>query len=106
MAQPKKDSANEEKPVKGVKYSEIKAGKGMMINRARYFLFLEIYHYLRPYLPEESKRRVLDISKADLVKKYPKDKQLTADVWSCVFELKLTDAQDIVGRLFEDKTKL
>ncbi len=101
MARQKKDSTTE-KPVKGVKYSEIAPKVGTLHNRKKYLYFLEIYHYLRPYLSEESPRRIKDITRGDLFKRYPLYKQLVDDVWTCVFELKLQYPEDMVDRLFEE----
>jgi hypothetical protein len=69
------------------------------MDREKYILFLEIYHYLRPYLSEESPRRVKDIKKSELVKKFSKSKKMAEEVWDCVFDLKLTEIPDIVARL-------
>lgn len=69
------------------------------MDREKYILFLEIYHYLRPYLPDTSARKIKNIEKKELIKKFPKSKKLTEEVWECVFDLKLTDINDIVSRL-------
>lgn len=94
MARPKKINV-EDKPIKGVKYSEVKPIKGILVNQKKYLLFLDIYHYLRPYLNKE-----ITITKAELVKRFPKDKQLVNDVWTCVMDLKLVWPDEMVGRLF------
>lgn len=94
MARPKKE-IGEEKPKKGVTYSEVKADKGILVDKDRYLLFLDIYHHLRPYLERENKT-----TKEELIKLFPQDKQLTEDVWTCVFELGLIWPQDMTGRLF------
>jgi hypothetical protein len=69
------------------------------MDRDNYILFLDIYHYLRPYLSEESPRRIKDIKKSELVKKFPKSKKMAEEVWDCVFDLKLTEINEIVDRL-------
>lgn len=98
MARTKKDTG-EEKPVKGVKYSENKPEKGMLVNREKYLLFLDIYHQLRPYLEKPPL-----VVKDDLLKKYSDNKELVEDVWMCVNELKLVWPQDMMGRIFSQQT--
>lgn len=95
MARPKKQNTTEDKPAKGVKYSEVKPEKGMLVNQKKYLLFLDIYHYLRPYLNRE-----IQITKSEIHKRFPTDKQLVEDVWSCVIDLKLVWPQEMMGRLF------
>lgn len=95
MARPKK--SDEEKPVKGVKYEDIKPTKGLVYDRKKYLYFLEVYHYLRPYLERELPK----INKKDLVAKFSKDKKMVEDVWDCVYELKLKWPNEMIGRIVE-----
>lgn len=95
MARTKK--SDEEKPVKGVKYEDIKPTKGLVYDRNKYLQFLEIYHYLRPYL----ERELPNLTKKDLVAKFPKDKKMVEDVWDCVYELKLKWPNEMIDRILE-----
>jgi hypothetical protein len=85
-----------EKPSK-VKYEDIKPSAGLKVNREKYLLFLDIYHYLRPYL----ERELPQLTKKELIAIFPKDKTIAANVWDCVYELKLKWPDEMVGIVFE-----
>lgn len=84
--------------VSKVKYEDIKPSAGIKVNRDKYLLFLDIYHYLRPYLDRE----LPVMTKKELIEKFPKDKNIARNVWECVYELKLKWPDEMVGRIFED----
>lgn len=86
-----------DKPLKGVKYEDIKPKKDMLLyDTTKYLYFLKVYHYLRPYLDRE----LPSITKKELIAKFPKDKKMTENVWDCVYELKLKWPDEMVGRVF------
>lgn len=66
----------------------------VLVNQKEYLAFLEIYHHLRPYLGKE-----ITVKKADLLKKYPKRKEMIEEIWVCVFDLKLIWPHEMIGRV-------
>jgi len=86
---------SEEKPGKKVSYKDIKPTAGLPVSREDYCAFLDIYHYLRPYLDRE-----ITVTKEELKKRFPDRKQMVDDVWTCVFDMKLKWPDEMVGTVF------
>lgn len=84
----KKESA------KTIKVSEVAPKSSDRVDRDKYMKFLKIYHRIRPYVQKEN-----NITKADLIKLFPKEKKMVESVWTCVNELKLIWAKEIFDRL-------
>jgi hypothetical protein len=91
----KRKIEGEEKPKRAVTFEEIKPGPSIILNREDYLVFLDIYHYIRPYL-----NRPIAVTKQDTKKKWPDHKQMVDDIWMCIDELGLKWPDEMIGRIF------
>lgn len=95
MARSKKNVDEDGNPKKGVTYEDVKSDYVLPVSRKDYMEFLEIYHFIRPYLDRE-----LQTTKEELLKKFPKKKAMVEDIWICVHDLKLKWTSEMVNRVF------
>lgn len=88
----------ENKKGRKVIYEDVKPTSVGYYNRDKYLAFLEVYHVLRPYLQD----RKPNVSKEELLARFPKKKKLVDEVWECVHDLKLIWPNEIANRILEE----